>query len=95
MGCLGEIVPDSGPLAGHGSKEDGCEEPVVPVGDTDGNGKDPVMGVTAREGQSKPGSCMSSAVFLGSYRIYGSGLTAISCLSKMYLEIFQLRSVGW
>jgi hypothetical protein len=30
----------------------------------------------------------------GSYRIYGSGLIAQSCLSEMYLEIFQLRRVG-
>jgi hypothetical protein len=34
------------------------------------------------------------ATFLGSYRMYGSGLTTISCLSEMYLEIVQLRSVG-
>jgi hypothetical protein len=31
----------------------------------------------------------------GSYRIYGSSLTAISCSSEINLEIFQLRSVGW
>ena len=31
---------------------------------------------------------------LGSYRINGFGLTAISCLSEMYLENFQLRRVG-
>ena len=31
----------------------------------------------------------------GSYRIYGSSLTAISCSSEINLENFQLRCVGW
>ncbi len=31
---------------------------------------------------------------LGSYANYGSGHTAISCLSEMYLEIFQVRILG-
>jgi hypothetical protein len=31
----------------------------------------------------------------GSYRIYGSSLTALSCSSEINFEFFQLRSVGW
>ena len=30
----------------------------------------------------------------GSYRIYGSSLTALSCSSEINLEIFQVRRVG-